>query len=379
MQYREFGKTGEKVSALGFGMMRLPNPDGTQGGFSRPEIDEAAAIANLRAGIDAGINYVDTAYNYSAEKSEIVTGKALKDGYREKVLLATKLPVWKVEAEEDFDKLLSEQLQKLDVDYIDMYLLHSLSGEKWRDTCLKFDLPGKMKKAKEEGKIRYMGFSFHDDVESFKEIVDGADWDFCQIQLNYLDTENQAGIEGLKYAAEKGLAVVIMEPLRGGYLARVPEAVSDVFAKVGKTAVQGALDFLWDMPEVSLILSGMSSMEQVTENVEYAAKSGIGLMTEEQHEAVKAAAEMMSSAALVPCTACNYCNICPQNVAIPTIFAAYNKYVRGESGAKSDYHKITPEVGAKADSCIGCKVCESICPQHIAISDWMPKIDLLCR
>ncbi len=378
MQYRDFGTTGVKVSALGFGMMRLPTPDGGQGGFSRTEVDEEAAIANLRRAIDAGVNYVDTAYNYSNGKSEIITGKALKDGYREKVNLATKLPIWEVKCEEDFDRILSEQFKKLDVDRIDMYLIHSLSRDKWENVCLKYDIPGRMLKAKESGKVRFIGFSFHDDLETFKEIVDcGTPWDFCQIQLNYLDTENQAGLEGLRYAASKGMGVVVMEPLRGGYLARVPEQVAEVFQKVGKTPVEGALDFLWDLPEVSLLLSGMSAMPQVEENLTYAARSSVGMLNAEEKAAVEQAARMMASAASVPCTGCNYCSVCPKGIAIPKIFETYNSYVAGDGGAKGVYHSEVPKFGAKGSECIGCRACENICPQHIKISEWMPKIDLL--
>ena len=203
MQYRDFGKTGLKVSALGFGMMRLPLLDGTQGSFDRgtaDQIDKETSIKMLRQAIDNGLNYVDTAYNYLDGNSELITGEALKDGYREKVFLATKSPVWLYENEDDFDRLLDEQLAKLQTDHIDFYLLHALHGERFDEKIVKFNTIEKMKAAKAAGKIRYMGFSFHDNLDAFKRIVDAADWDFCQIQLNYVDVEYQAGIAGLEYA-----------------------------------------------------------------------------------------------------------------------------------------------------------------------------------
>jgi predicted aldo/keto reductase-like oxidoreductase len=377
MQYRDFGKTGLKVSALGFGMMRLPLYDGTQGSFDRDVtnlVDKETSIKMLRHAIDNGLNYVDTAYNYLNGTSEIITGEALKDGYREKVFLATKSPVWLYESEEDFDRLLDEQLAKLQTDHIDFYLLHSLHGERFDEKILKFNTIEKMKAAKAAGKIRYMGFSFHDNLDSFKRIVDAADWDFCQIQLNYVDVDYQAGIEGLEYAASKGLAVVIMEPLRGGSLVNVPAPVKAIFDKMGKTPVQAALDFLWDRPEVSLLLSGMGYQEQVEENMAYADASAVGKLSDEERAMMLQAKEERRKFFNIPCTACNYCNICPQQIAIPAIFKAMNRYGMGEeSSGKKDYKAIT-EQGNVGDQCIGCKACEGICPQHIEISDWMPKI-----
>lgn len=377
MQYREFGKTGLKVSALGFGMMRLPLLDGSQGSFDRgtaKEIDKEGSIRMLRHAIDNGLNYVDTAYNYLDGNSELITGEALQDGYREKVFLATKSPVWLYESEEDFDRLLDEQLRKLQTDHIDFYLLHSLHKERFEEKVLKFGTIEKMKAAKAAGKIRYMGFSFHDDLETFKRIVDAADWDFCQIQLNYVDVEYQAGIAGLEYAASKGLAVVIMEPLRGGSLVNVPEPVKAIFDKMGKTPVQAGLDFLWDRPEVSLLLSGMGSLEQVQENMGYAAASAVGKLSDQERAMMMQAKEERRKFFNIPCTACNYCSICPQQIAIPAIFKAMNRYGMGEeSGGKRDY-KTVAESANVGDQCVGCKACEAICPQQIAISDWMPKI-----
>jgi predicted aldo/keto reductase-like oxidoreductase len=346
--------------------MRFPKKD--------EKIDRDEAIRMIRHAIDNGVNYIDTAYPYHGGESEEVVGLALKDGYRERVLLATKLPVWKVEKYEDMMALLDEQLAKLQTDHIDFYLLHSLHGERFDEKILKFNTIEKMKAAKAAGKIRYMGFSFHDNLDSFKRIVDAADWDFCQIQLNYVDVDYQAGIEGLEYAASKGLAVVIMEPLRGGSLVNVPAPVKAIFDKMGKTPVQAALDFLWDRPEVSLLLSGMGYQEQVEENMAYADASAVGKLSDEERAMMLQAKEERRKFFNIPCTACNYCNICPQQIAIPAIFKAMNRYGMGEeSSGKKDYKAIA-EKGNVGDQCIGCKACEGICPQHIEISDWMPKI-----
>ncbi|MEG0857846.1 MAG: aldo/keto reductase, partial [Terrisporobacter sp.] len=224
MKYRKFGNKDISVSPLGFGMMRLPLINKEK----NSKVDEKLSIEMLRYAIDEGLNYVDTAYNYLEGQSEIITGKALLDGYREKVFLATKAPIWLYEDEEDFDKILDEQLNKLQSKSIDLYLLHGLNKNLWKDKVLKFNILDKMKKAKDKGKINNIGFSFHDDIKIFKEIIDYyPHWDFCQIQLNYLDTEFQAGIEGLKYAGSKGLGVIIIEPLRGGYLVNLPKKVQN--------------------------------------------------------------------------------------------------------------------------------------------------------
>lgn len=369
MEYRDVGNTGVKVSPLGFGMMRLPkNPAG--------EVDVEGSISMLRWAIDNGLNYVDTAYNYLDGQSELITGQALKDGYREKVYLATKCPVWKIEKPEDFDALLDEQLAKLQTDHLDFYLLHSLSLERWKQTILPCKVPEHLLAAKKAGKVRNIGFSFHDELSAFKTIVDYWDqWDFCQIQLNYVDTKHQAGIEGLEYAASKGLGVVIMEPLRGGYLANVPENVAEVLSAGGKTPVEMGLDFLWDRPEVSLVLSGMSSMSQVQQNMGYAGKAFPGMLEPQEKKALQKAETLLRAQETIPCTGCNYCSVCPQGIAIPQIFTAYNAMRTNMSmWAGQQKYAEAAKVGALGDACVGCGTCEAQCPQHLPISQLMPKI-----
>lgn len=367
MQYKEIGKTGKKVSILGMGAMRLPEVDGKNGKV----IDEDKAIAMIRHGIDEGINYVDTAYGYHNYQSETLVGKALQDGYREKTYLATKSPVWLIEKEEDFDRLLDEQLKKLQTDHIDFYLLHALYKDRFKDVILKFNIIEKMEKAKQDGRIGHMGFSFHDDVDTFKTIVDATDsWDFCQIQFNYIDTEYQAGIEGLRYAADKGLGVIIMEPLLGGKLANPPQPVVDALGDK-KTPVEWALDFVWGNPEVSMLLSGMSTMEHVYDNLVYADRAKIGALTEEDYEFYARAKKAHDDLALVPCTKCEYCLPCPSKLNIPGIFTAYNTIAyENEEKAKGMY----AEFDINASDCVQCRQCEEACPQHIEISRVMGDI-----
>jgi predicted aldo/keto reductase-like oxidoreductase len=280
MQYRTFGKLDWEPSALGFGAMRLPVIDDNPG-----KIDEPEATRMLRYAIDHGVNYVDTAYPYHEETSETFLGRALQDGYRQRIKLATKLPSWLVKVAEDCDRYLNEQLERLQTETIDFYLLHGLNEERWpklRD----LNVLEWAEKAMADGRIRYLGFSFHDRYDVFQEIVDASDqWTFCQIQYNYMDEEHQAGTRGLKYAADKGLAVVVMEPIRGGQLARnPPQAIAELWdtAAPRRTPADWALQWVWNHPEVSVVLSGMSTMEQVKQNVASASQSGPGTLTADE-------------------------------------------------------------------------------------------------
>lgn len=378
MQYRNFGKLDWKASALGFGCMRFPTLDHAP---NSPNIDEAEASLMLRYAIDHGLNYVDTAYPYHGGQSEVLVGKALKDGYREKVRLATKLPVWLVESQSDFDRLLNEQLAKLQTDHIDFYLLHALSHSRWQNIVLKHKLLDRAEAALNDGRIRHLGFSFHDESSAFEEIVNGTDlWSFCQIQYNYMDTENQAGTRGLKLAASKGLAVVVMEPLMGGRLAEPPKDVMQELEScaVRRSAAEWALQWIWDQPEVSVVLSGMSDMSQVEENLLFADRSRIGSFSAAEQAAIAEAKERYSARIAIPCSKCSYCMPCPNGLNIPANFEFFN-YARlydNVADARFKYQIFLTEA-QRASACTGCGICEELCPQKIAISDWMPKVSAL--
>ena len=367
MEYRNFGQLDWKVSALGFGTMRFPVLDGDSS-----KIDEPQAMKMVRDAIDAGINYIDTAWGYHREQSEPFVGSVLADGYRERVKLATKMPSWLVMAPEDLDKYFNIQLERLQTDYIDCYLLHTLNKRYW-DNYLRLNIFDWLEKKKDEGKIRAVGFSFHDKYEVFEEIVTAYDhWDFCQIQYNYVDIEEQAGLKGLKLAADKGLAVIIMEPLRGGGLAspKLPPTVEEVFARSERpwSHVEWALQWLWDQPEVSLVLSGMSTPEQVAQNLTFASRSAVGQLSDADRQLIIDAHKAMRAVSPIPCTKCEYCLPCPQGVRIPSIFSVYNDAMMFNLKAygQRNYGISIPTDG-KADQCVECGACEELCPQQIEI------------
>jgi uncharacterized protein len=374
MQYRKFGRLDWQVSALGFGCMRLPILDGKS-----DQIDQPEATRMVRSAIDRGVNYVDTAYGYHGKMSEIAVGKALQDGYREKVHLATKLPVWLVKETADFDRLLNEQLGKLQTDHVDFYLMHALNKDSWQEKVVDLGLLKRAEAALADGRIRHIGFSFHDDLPVFKKIVDGYDnWTFCQIQYNFMDIENQAGTEGLQYAASKGLGVVVMEPLLGGKLARTVPAVQAVWDTLPtrRTPADWALQWIWSQPEVSVVLSGMSTMQQVEENLDSANDSGLGKLNAEELAVVAKVRETYNQISPIPCTKCEYCLPCPNGVNIPRNFEVYNQgaVYNDAEGARSEYKHWVADA-EKASVCIQCQECEPKCPQHIQISDWMPVVD----
>lgn len=367
MEYREFGKLDLKVSALGFGCMRLPVIDG-----DNARIDEPLATAMLRRAIDQGLNYVDTAWSYHSEQGEPFVGRVLQDGYREKVYLATKMPSWLVKSQEDLDRYFDRQLERLQTDHIDFYLLHTLNAGYW-ENYLKIKVFDWAEKKLSEGKIRHLGFSFHDRYEVFDRILNGYDnWEFCQLQYNYMDVEEQAGRRGVCEAAEKGLGVIVMEPLRGGRLAvqNPPAPVAEAFSRGTRkwTMAEWALQWLWDQPEISLLLSGMSTMEQVEQNLRSAERSGIGSLSEDDRETIRQVQQAWSGLAPVPCTSCEYCMPCPNGVQIPRIFKLYNESViydrqqRGQNAYKNDLSD-----DQRADNCVECGQCESLCPQSISI------------
>ena len=379
MQFRTFGTLDWKPSALGFGAMRLPTFDNDPA-----QIDEAESTKMVRYAIDHGVNYVDTAYPYHRENSERFLGRALQDGYRERVKLATKMPCWKIEKAEDFDLYLNEQLEKLQTDHVDFYLLHGLNGKRW-DDMHSLNVLDWAENAIASGRIGYLGFSFHDKYDAFQQIVDASDlWTFCQIQYNYMDIEYQAGTKGLHYAAEKGLAVVVMEPLRGGQLTKsVPPSVQEIWegAPVQRTPAEHALQWVWNQPEVSVVLSGMSTFEQVQQNVESAGRSGAGVLTAEELALYDRAREAYEALCPIPCTDCKYCLPCPSGVNIPRVFDIYNGAMIYDSleRARFVYNNFVNE-DERANFCIECGECLEKCPQQIEIPDWLAKAhEVLCQ
>ncbi|MGI6777008.1 MAG: aldo/keto reductase [Acetivibrionales bacterium] len=366
MQYINFGQTGLKVSRFGMGCMRFPK---IKSGNGEEVIDEQEVIKMVRYAIDNGVNYFDTAYTYAG--SELVLGKALKDGYREKAIIATKLPVWKAKNYKDYEKLLDEELQRLQVDCIDIYLLHNLTQTYW-ESVKELDGIRFINEAKKQGKIRYKGFSIHGDFELFKEIIDANDWDMCQIQLNILDIKHQVGLEGLRYAASKGLPVVIMEPLRGGTLVQgIPEQVKSIWnkAKVKRSPAEWCFRWLYNIPEVTVILSGVSSMEQLRENIRIFENAQANVMSSEETELIDEVRNIYESMANVRCTGCKYCMPCPEGVEIPEIFKLYNdmKTLNQSGHCSTLYEYMILDSGKGADRCVECGSCETQCPQEIKI------------
>jgi predicted aldo/keto reductase-like oxidoreductase len=377
MQFRKFGKLDWNASVLGFGCMRLPATDGNASG---PNIDEAEAMRMIHHAMEQGVNCFDTAYIYHEGNSETVLGKALR-GHRDQIKIATKFPLWLIEKEADFDRILNEQLCKLQTNHIDFYLLHGMDKQRWNEVVPKFKLLEKAEAAICDGRIRHLGFSFHDYYESFEKIVNGYDgWTFCLIQYNYMDTENQAGTRGLKLAADNGLAVVVMEPLLGGRLANPPSSIRQVIerSKVKRSPVDWALQWLWDQPEVSVVLSGMSNMDQVKANLNSAARARSHSFQAADMKVIAKLQQKYRERTAIPCTKCNYCMPCPNGVNIPANFEIYNEGFLHEDipGARFKYQIFIGE-SARANVCIACHDCEDHCPQKIPISEWMPKVHAL--
>ena len=372
MEYRRFGSIDWQPSALGFGCMRFPVLDA-----DNSRIDEKLAAEMLLHAIDHGVNYIDTAYPYHGGTSEGFVGRTLEGAYRDKVKLATKLPSWKIEKAADFDFYLNEQLDRLKTEQIDFYLLHALNTDYW-ENINRFGVLDWVEKAQADGRIKQIGFSFHDEYPVFKRIIDAYEkWDFCQIQYNFMDQAYQAGKKGLQYAAARGIGVVIMEPLRGGRLIDPPKGIQEIWdrAEAQRTAAEWSLQWLWNQPEVSLVLSGMSTLEQVQENIASASTSGIGTLSNADLDLIAEAKKTYEGFQLVPCTNCGYCVPCPEGVDIPRILKIYNDgimYDKVES-AKADYLMWVPAEN-KADLCVVCGECLDKCPQDIPISDWMEKI-----
>jgi len=373
MQYRKFGRLEWQCSALGFGCARFPTVGGNYG-----DIDEARAIEMLHHAIVQGVNYLDTGYDYHEGNSERVIGRALQGGYRDKVRLATKLPCWLVKTAGDFDLFLDEQLERLQTDHIDVYLLHRLNTfeQSWpnmRDLGVFRWAEG----AISDGRIGCLGFSFHDAYDVFQEIVDAYDgWAMCQIQYNYMDVDSQAGQQGLLYAASHGLAVAIMEPLLGGKLANPPEPVRNLLASTDqtRTPVDWALQWLWNQPQVSVVLSGMSTLEQVEQNLVSVSESGVDTLTTDELALVERLRAKYQEYQAIPCTQCRYCMPCPNGVDIPLVFYDYNRGLMHDDIEFMRFvYSFLPE-GSRASACIQCGECEEKCSQRIPISEWMPQV-----
>ncbi|MCG2794698.1 MAG: aldo/keto reductase [Actinomycetia bacterium] len=317
MLYRSMKKTGDDLSVLGFGCMRFPE--------RRGRIDEERATRQVRSAIDRGVNYLDTAFPYHMGASEPFLGRALSEGYRDRIKLATKLPPWSVKKREDMDRILGTQLGRLKTDHIDYYLVHGLGGKIW-ERMKRLGVIGFLERARDDGRIYHVGFSFHGKKDEFREIVDDYDWEFCQIQYNFLDEQHQAGREGLEYAAGKGLGVVVMEPLRGGNLAKkVPPEVQAIWdeAEVRRSAAEWALRWVWNHPDVTVVLSGMNDEDNIDENLRIADEADPESLSAEELELVGRAADAYRKLTRAGCTGCGYCMPCPAGVDIPFCFEAY--------------------------------------------------------
>jgi predicted aldo/keto reductase-like oxidoreductase len=377
MQYRHVPKNGDRLSALGFGAMRLPT--------RRGRIDEERATRQIRDAIDRGVSYIDTAVPYHGGENERFLGRALQDGYRDRVKLATKLPPWSVKTREEMDRVLEIQLKKLRTDRIDYYLLHSLNAGQWTKLC-DLGVLDFLDSALASGRIRNAGFSFHGDAGTFKEIIDAYDWTFCQIQYNFLDETHQAGTGGLRYAASKGIAVMVMEPLRGGMLAaNLPAEVEESYRRTGidRSGAAWALRWVWNHPEVTVVLSGMNDERHIAENLATCEDALPGAMSADELAAVEAAAAAYRRLMKVGCTGCSYCMPCPAGVNIPQCFSLYNTHAmaprladrimaRGMYGM--NLMGGMSDERADASLCRDCGRCAKACPQGIAIPDELKKV-----
>lgn len=373
MQYRKFRTQDRENSFLGMGVMRLPEDEDGR-------VDSQQGVDLIRYAVDHGINYIDTGFTYHGGMSERIVGEALKDGYREKVIIADKMPIWLVRSEEDVDRYFTKQLRRLGVDCIDMYLIHNIIPANWRKTQ-KYNVLPYLEKQKEEGRIKHIGFSFHGDYELFKEVIDAYDWEFCQIQLNYLDKDEQATLKGLEYARSKGIDVIVMEPLKGGRVTdRVPESVQAIWddavesgtVTADRTPAEWAFRWVAAQPGVSLILSGMNSYEQLDENIALFSKDDVDVLNEDELIVIDRVAAEYNSKIKYQCTGCGYCMPCPKKLEIPKIIDYLNAWYAFDKNpsTKMEYSTWIGD-GFHASDCLHCGECEKKCPQSLPISDIM--------
>jgi len=369
VEYRSIEKLGISVSLLGYGCMRFPTKkDGTI------DSDEAEKLLDLA--YKNGVNYFDTAYPYHGGESEPFVGKALSKYERSSFYLATKLPAWQIKSLDDAKRIFHEQLERLGMEYIDFYLIHSLHKKTW-DKMVELGIPEFCEELKEQGKIRYIGFSFHDEYKVFEEILTYRPWDFCQIQLNYMDTEEQAGMKGYHLAESFGIPVIVMEPIKGGQLASLPDEISDELRKADPNASNASWALRWvgSLPNVRVILSGMSAIEQVQDNLK-TFESPNPLNPYEQ-QLISRVSEMMNSRVNNGCTGCNYCMPCPKGVNIPFNFRIWNTYgVYQNAGSARWQWKHEIDDSQKAIHCVSCGLCEKACPQKIEIRKDLKKLQI---
>ena len=365
MNYRE-DKYGNKLSVLGFGCMRFQTKMG--------KIDIEQAEKQIMSAYNGGVNYFDTAYIYPG--SEAAIGEIFeKNNIRDKIYIATKLPHYLIKNKESLDKLFNEELKRLKTDYIDYYLMHMLTDVDTWERLMKLGIEEWLSEKIRNGQIKQVGFSYHGNSDAFIKLCNAYKWDFCMIQYNYMDENSQAGVKGLKYANSIGLPVMIMEPLRGGKLVKnLPDKAKKIFSeyKIKYTPVQWALKWLWNQPEVTVVLSGMNSVEMVEDNIKTASETTVGELTQDDERMLKSVVAEINSKMRIKCTGCGYCMPCPKNVDIPGAFSAYNrKYSEGKFYALVDYFMCTAlrSNSSAVSNCIECGKCEKHCPQNIRIRD----------